>query len=57
VKHVSCLVMCRCGTLRRSTAVEKVKRVRADGPGAVKNGRGGLDRGTEHGNIDKQVCM
>jgi hypothetical protein len=47
--------------------MEKVKRVCADGPGAVKDGCGGLDQGTEGwrmdrgwlalGEIDKQVYL
>jgi hypothetical protein len=37
---------CRCWALRQSAAMEKVKRVYADGPAAVKDSHGGLDRGT-----------
>jgi hypothetical protein len=39
-------VLCECA-LRQSTAIQKVKRVCADGLGEVKNGHGDLDRGTE----------
>ena len=39
VKRVSWLVVCRCGSRRRwSAAKVKVMRIRADGPGAVKDG-------------------
>jgi hypothetical protein len=53
VQHFSCLVVYRCGALIRSTAMEKVKRVRADGLGAVKDGHGGLDRGAEGPRTDR----
>jgi hypothetical protein len=32
--------------------MEKVKRVRADGPGVVKDGHGGLDRARDRGPKD-----
>lgn len=67
VQHVPCLVMYRCWALRRSTKMKKIKQDRADGLGAVKVERGGLNRGTEDRrkdyepltlrDIDKQVYM
>ena len=39
VQYVSWLVVRGRGALRQSTTMEKVKRVRADGLGAVKDGR------------------
>jgi hypothetical protein len=46
--HVSRLVVCRCGAqVRWSTAKVKVMRVRADGPGAVKDEHCDLTEGPE----------
>jgi hypothetical protein len=53
VQYFSWLVVCRCGALIQSTAMEKVKRVRADGLGVVKDGHGGLDRGAKSPRIDR----
>jgi len=41
VQYVSWLVVCMCGALRRSMAMEKVKRVHADDMEAVKDRSGG----------------
>jgi hypothetical protein len=38
VQHVSCLIVYKCGALRQSTVMEKVKQVRADGLITMKDG-------------------
>jgi hypothetical protein len=53
VQYFSWLVICRCEALIQSMAMEKVKRVCADGLGAVKDGYGGLDGGAEGPRTDR----
>jgi hypothetical protein len=67
MQHVSWLVVCMCGALRRLTTTKKVKRVHTDGLRATKDGRRGFDRGTESwwtirgwltlGDIDEEVYV